>query len=320
VRVTRVGGALVAKEIGETLDADQVGGNATLKSVSGPVTVDQVAGNLVAKDLANGARFPRIGGNLIWKGDLGAGRSYHFQCDGNAVLHLPEGTNAHLSLSARGRIVSSLDLTDREQENGRLSGTLGEGGAELVVEARGNVIMGGGSEAVGVELGEEISRQINESLQSLDLEAISRQVSEEMEGALSRLRVKLEGVDWERMGERAQQAVERAMGRMEGDMDRAMERVSRQQERLQRRLEREALRHERRERRAHRKQRHGVEVEFDWEEGKPRPAHRTRAQTWMRSGSASCAWWSRGRFRPKRPRCSWTPWNRPRCAEWRCAP
>jgi hypothetical protein len=264
VRVSRVGGALVAKEIGETLDADQIGGNATLKSISGPVTAEKVAGNLVARDLAGGARFPRIGGNLVWKGDLGAGRSYHFQCDGNAVLQFPEDANTHLSFRARGRIVSSLDLADREQENGQLSGTLGEGGAEVVVEAKGNVTVSGGSEAVGVELGEELSRQINESLQALDLEAISRQVSEEMEDTLSRLRVKLESVDWERMGQRAQQAVERAMERMDRDMDRAMEKVSRQQERLQRRLEREALY---RERRAHREHRRGMEFEFDWEEG-----------------------------------------------------
>jgi hypothetical protein len=263
VRITRVGGDLVAKEIGATLDADQIGGNAMIKSVAGLVTVDQVAGNLTAKGLAGGARFPRIGGNLMFNGDLAAGRSYHFQCDGNAALRFQEGANAHLSLKAGGRILSSLELAGREEVDGRLSGTLGEGGAEVVVEARGNVTVGGGSQAVGVELGEEISRQINESLQAIDLEAIGRQVSEEMEDTLSRLRVKLEGVDWERMGQRAQDAVERAMERMERDMGRAMDQVSRQQERLQRRLEREALRRERQERR---ERRQGVEIDIGWEE------------------------------------------------------
>jgi hypothetical protein len=263
LRVTRLGGNLTAKGIGEALDADQIGGNAVLKSIAGSVTVDQVAGNVVAKSLAGGAQIPRIGGNMTFNGELGPGRSYHFQCDGNAILRFPEGANAHLSLKAGGRILSSLDLADREEEGGRLSGTLGEGGTEVMVEARGNIIAGDRSQAVGADLGEEISRQINESLQAIDLEAIGHQVSEEMEDALSRLRVKLEGVDWERMGQRAQEAVERAMERMEHDMGRAMDQVSRQQERLQRRLEREALR---RERRAHREPRHGVEVDFSWEE------------------------------------------------------
>lgn len=260
VRVTRVGGHLTAKEIGEALDADQVGGNANLKSIQGPVTVDQVAGNLLIKDLAGGAKFPRVGGNLVLSGELGAGRSYHVQCDGNAALRLQEGANVHLSLSAGGRILSSLDLVDQEQEGNRLSGTLGEGGAELAVEAKGNVIVGDRSQATGAELGEEISRQINESLQAIDFEALGRQMSEEMETALSRLRVKMESVDWERMGARAQQAVERAMERMEQNMDRAMSQVARHQERMQRRAEREA------ERRQRRQQRHGVEVDIGWEE------------------------------------------------------
>lgn len=260
VRVTRVGGNLTAKDVGTALDADQVGGNATLKAISGPLTVDQVAGNMTAKDLAAGARVPRIGGNLVLNGDLGAGRSYHFQCDGNAVLRMQEGTNAHLSLSAGGRILSSLELAEQEEEDGRLSGTLGTGGTELVVEANGNVVVGDRKGAVGAELGEEISRQINESLEAIDFEAIGRQVSEEMEGALSRLRVKLESVDWERMGMQAQRAVERAMESMERNMDRAMEQVARQQERMQRRMEREAQRQERRQRR------HGVEVDIGWEE------------------------------------------------------
>lgn len=263
LRVTRIGGNLTAKEIGEGLDADQVGGNATLKAIDGPVTVDQVAGNLVAKNLTGGARVPRIGGNLILNGDLGAGRSYHFGCDGNAMLRMQEGANAHLTLSAGGKLLSSLALSDEERQEHRLSGTLGEGGAELVVEAKGNVIVGDRSQATGADLGEEISRQINESLQAIDFEALGRQVSEEMESALSRLRVKLESVDWERMGVRAQQAVERAMERMERNMDRAMEQMARQQERMQRYAEREARRRERYEQYAHRR---APEADPDWEE------------------------------------------------------
>ncbi|MEJ2207960.1 MAG: hypothetical protein P8129_02860 [Anaerolineae bacterium] len=263
VRATRVGGDLVAKEIGETLNAEQVGGNAVLKDIGGLVTLDQVAGNLVVKNLAGGAKVSRIGGNLTFNGELGAGRSYHFQCDGNAVLRMQEGVNAHLSLTARGKILSSLDLADGERGDGRLSGTLGEGGAELVIQAGGNVIIGDRKSAGGADLGEEISRQVNESLESIDFEAIGRQVSEEMESALSRLRVKLESVDWERMGVRAQQAVERAMERMERNMDRAMEQVARQQERAQRQAERAAQRRERYENYAHRR---AQAADPDWEE------------------------------------------------------
>jgi hypothetical protein len=248
VRASRVGGNLQAKALGGALDIDRVGGNALLKSIAGPTTLDQIAGNLIAKDLSGGAQVSRIGGNLVFNGELTEGHSYHFQADGNATVRLPEGTNAHISAHAGGKMMTSLALTNQERDGSRLSGTLGEGGAELAIEAGGNVILGGSSESMGSGLGEEIGRQVEESLRAIDLESISRQVADEMEAAISRLRVKLDSVDWERMGLQAQQAAERAMERLQRDMDRAVASAARQQERLERKLEREQRRLERRTR------------------------------------------------------------------------
>jgi hypothetical protein len=249
-RASRIGGNLLAKAVGGALDVDRVGGNALLKSIAGPVTLDQVAGNLVAKDLGGGAQVPRIGGNLVLNGGLSQGHSYHFQADGNATVRLTEGTNAHVTVTGRGQILSSLALQDQERDGARLSGTLGDGGAELAVVARGNVILGSGTESVAAGLGDEISRQVEESLRAIDFEAISRQVADEMEAATSRLKVKLESVDWERMGLQAQRAVERAMDHLQRDMDRAVEKAARHQERLERTLEREQRRMERRQQQA----------------------------------------------------------------------
>jgi exonuclease VII large subunit len=102
---------------------------------------------------------------------------------------------------------------------------------------------------MGAELGEEISRQIEAGLQAIDLEAIGRQVSEEMDAALSRLQVKLESVDWERIGTQSQSAVERAMEQMRRNMDRMVEKAARHQEKVERKVEREQRRLERLERR-----------------------------------------------------------------------
>jgi hypothetical protein len=248
LRVSRISGNLQAREINGPLDADLVGGNALLKGVAGTVTLDQVAGNLVANNLTGGAKVSRIGGNLVLNGELGTGCTYHFLADGNAVLRLSEDASAHLTLSARGQLLSSLKLVDQELEGKRLTGTLGDGGAEIVVEARGNVLLGGDRGVAGAGLGEEISRQVEEGLRAIDLEAIGRQVSEEMEAALSRLRVKLESADWERIGLQAQQAVEQAMERMQRDMDRVAEKAARQQAWLARQAERETRRQERWER------------------------------------------------------------------------
>ncbi len=241
LRASRIGGNLLARSIGGALDVDQVGGNAQLKDVAGVVTLDQVAGNLVAKDLTGGAKVARIGGNLVFNGELGAGCTYHFKADGNAMLRLAEEANAHLTLDARGQLLSSLALTDQQREGNRLTGTLGDDGAEVAVEARGNILLGGGRPPFA-DLGEEISRQVEEGLRAIDLEAVGRQVSEEVEAAMSRLQVKLESVDWDRMGHQARMAVERAMERMQRDMDRLAEKAAHRQERL---AEREARLQER---------------------------------------------------------------------------
>lgn len=252
LRASRLGGNLQATEVG-TLNVDQVGGNAALKGISGAVTLGQVAGNLAAKNLSGGAKVPKIGGNLALNGEIGAGCTYHFHVRGNAVLRLPEEASAHVALSARGRIQSSVALVDRVEDGNTLSGTLGDGGAEIAVEADGNVMLGGGSSQasaeIGADLGEEISRQIEASLQAIDLEAVGRQVSEEMDAALSRLQVKLESVDWERIGVQSQMAVERAMEQMRRNMDRMVEKAARHQEKVERKMEREQRRLERLERR-----------------------------------------------------------------------
>lgn len=269
LRVSRVGGNLQVKEISGPLDADRVGGNALLKGVAGALTVDQVAGNLVAKDLTGGAKVPRIGGNLTLNGGLGTGCTYHFQADGNATLRLSEEASVHVTLRAKGNLLSSVDLMDRVQDGHTLTGTLGDGGAEIVVEAKGNVMLGGSQAAVGADLGAEISRQVEESLRAIDLEAIGRQVSEEMEAAMSRLRVKLESVEWERIGLQAQHAVERAMDRMQRDMDRMVEKAARHQARLERKAERETRRLERLERKL------GTQAR-----GQERPSVEVGAQDW----------------------------------------
>jgi hypothetical protein len=247
LRVSRLAGNLIAKEIGGTLEVDQVGGDAVLKEIGGKVTLDQVAGNLVAKHLAGGARVERIGGELAFRGLLGSGCSYQFKAGGNARFRLEEGTSAHVSLRADGHLVSSLSLVGEERTEQTLSGVLGDGGAELAVEVGGNLLIGFGRGDSEEPAGDEFGRHFEERFEAT-FEGIGRQVETEIEAAMGRLRVKLEGMDWSRMGERAQEAVGRAMGRLEQDADRLAERVARQEERMRQRAEREAQRAERRER------------------------------------------------------------------------
>jgi hypothetical protein len=270
LRASRVGGNLSARDIRGPVTVEQVGGNARLKSIEGSVSIDQVAGNLAGKDLTGGARVPKIGGNLVLNGELGKGRTYHFSARGNAVLRFSEEASAHLTLTAKGRVVSSAGMADERKEGNTLTGTIGDGGTEVAIEAQGNVMVGGSEPGINIELGDEIARQVEEGLRAIDLEAISRRASEEMEAAMSRLQVKLESADWGRIGLQSQKAVERAMEQMRRNMERMTEKAAQQQERLERRVERERDRLERIERKRRSTARPGASADpetAEWDAG-----------------------------------------------------
>jgi hypothetical protein len=265
LQASRIGGSLTAKDLDGSLNVDQVGGNATLKNIGAEVRMGQVAGNLTGKNLTAGAKVPKIGGNLYLGGEIGQGRSYQFSSRGNAVLRLPEDASAHLTMTARGKFVLSTPLTDEVRDGRTLSGSLGDGGAEIVIDARGNVILGGKEGAqieMGAELAGEVARQIEEGLAAIDFDAIGRTVGAEMDEAMSRLQVKLESVDWDRVGTRTQQAVDRAMERMQRDMDRVVANAERHQDRLEQKLERQKRRMEQRARKLEREdaRRAGIEI------------------------------------------------------------
>lgn len=266
LNLSRVSGNLRVKQINGPLDAEKVGGNAVLRGVAGKLTLEQVAGNLVAKDLVGGGKVSRIGGNLALAGQLGTGCTYRFSADGNAAVRLNEDEGAHITLTARGPMLVTRKITDEHRDGKTVTGTLGDGGPELVVEARGSLILGGsrrgGESGLHAELTrqmedvlgsmpdlESVSRQVEESLNGIDLEAIGRQVNQEVEQALSRLRVKLEGIDWDRVGHRTEQAVSQAMSRLQRDVERLAERAAHRQEWLERRAQREQERLARRQRR-----------------------------------------------------------------------
>jgi hypothetical protein len=261
--VGNVSGDLMARDVDGTLNVGKVGGNAVLSDVTGPVTLERTGGDLLGKDLLGGARVGAVGGNLVLSGALGAGGTYQFKCGGDAVLKLDEDAGAHISLRAGGQVLGSVELGEAERSRQYVRGTLGQGGAELAIDAGGNVVLRRGPsvspvwgegdaewDSFGQGLGEEISRQVQESLAAIDVEAISRQATEQIERAMARLRNKLESMDWERLGGQAQHAVERAMAQMQRDIDRLSEKTARQQERAARQAERAAERQQRRAGRA----------------------------------------------------------------------
>ena len=288
LRVAHVAGELVVKDVEGPVQAEQVDGSAVLKEVGGMVTIDKVAGNLVGRDLLGGVKAGKIGGNLVLSGDIGSGCTYQFRTGGNAALKLAEDANASVTLKAGGRVLSTTALAEEVRTGNTLSGIMGDGGTELAVEAGGNVVLGRGHgswhedeeelwdeaedelEPCGISLGDEISRQVEESLRAINVEEIGRRASESIERAMAQMRTKLEAIDWERVGHQAEGTMERALGQMQRELDRMSEKAARQQEKMQRMAEQ---RQRQAERLAERQQRHAARVHtVAWQSGQPKPA------------------------------------------------
>lgn len=278
LRAEHVGGDFLAHDVQGDVTVEHAGGNAILRDVTGAVQIERAGGDFVGRDLTGGVHAPNVGGSLALSGELGQGTIYQFAVGGDAMLNLDEEASADLNLKAGGRVQSALTVTDQQRTPCSLTGRLGDGGVEVTVEAGGNIILGrssagggSGDEAefgrLGAQLGQDISRQVEESLRSIDMEAIGRKANEEIERAMSRLRAKLEGVDWERLGVQAQVTVERSMAQMQREIDRLAARAARQQERAARAAERQQ----------HRSSRVGIAV-VDWEPGRPSPAPERAAE------------------------------------------
>ena len=236
----RVGGSLRAQGVGGGLSVQTVGGNVRVRDLGCCLALKRAGGNLRVSILGGGMEVERVSGNVHLEGPLVPGQSYRAEAGGNVALHLPIATSARLDLRAQGRIRADLPLTVQSQDQNHLVGVLGEGAAQVILTARGNVQLGqwSGAEVEATEwveelegLAQEIERQVDETLREVDFEALGREVESRMAWAQHRL----ESVDWERLGQEAQQAAEagiaqaqeaiqRALSRMEGLRD---ERVTR---------------------------------------------------------------------------------------------
>ena len=226
----RVGGSLRAQGIGGQLDLETIGGNARVRDLRGALTLKNVGGNLRASILGGGMEIGRVGGNLHLEGPLTPGQSYQGEAGGNVTLRLPTSANARLDLRAQGRIRTDLPLTIESQDQNHLLGALGDGAAQVVFTAGGNIRLRewAGAEVEATEwvdelegLAEEIERQVDEALREVDFEAISREVEARMSWAQQRL----ESVDWERLGQEAQRAAEAGIAQAQEAIQRALSRV-----------------------------------------------------------------------------------------------
>lgn len=231
--ITTASGNVRARSVRGDLQINQVSGDFTVRGVEGRLLSDTVGGNLVATHLEGGLQVT-AGGDGTLKTDLTSGCDYKLSTGGNATLRFPDHVSANIQVSANGIITDKVEWAQVEKDANNLTGRVGEGEANVEINASGDVSLrtdksDPGAFFIGLEMDEDLELEL-ESL----AEELERNIHIHMEQMNARLEAQLSRIDEEAIRRKAEQAAEKVRRKAE----RAAERAKLKAERAQRRWQR----------------------------------------------------------------------------------
>jgi hypothetical protein len=239
--IERVEGHLSARNVAGDLRLGRVGGNASVRDIQGDLAAEAIDGNLQLEDL-DGEATVRVRGNARLSLDPLPGQRFDCNADGNLVCRLPQSASARVEVDRAASVRVKLPGQEPKNIAAPYQLMLGEGGAEVRLQAGGNVLISEQPPEFGFEAGtqfgfEEMAASIERQVE-LQLES----QLEMLEGQLDDLSVMLSTASLpheqaERIQRRAREAGERAAARAREKMRRAQERMQRKLEEAQRRAE-----------------------------------------------------------------------------------
>lgn len=286
VQIKSVHGNLEARNVMGALEVDRVDSNCTARDIQGALMVQYAGGNLTIDDVEEGIEA-RAEGNLMIRLDPNSGEDYSLRAGGNISWSMPEDASAEISVLKAGKILANLPGISGAQ-NAPFTFTLGEGDANVTLEAQGNVMINPkGSEFgfdfhfdtpemdLGAEMpdpdlfADQITNQIDAQMAMLE---------QQLDSHMARISATLDSAgvspeQAERIQRRAREASEQAAQRAQEKMRLAQERLERKMAAVQQRVEQRARQAEERarqaEQRAQRRERRGWSFGFTI----PEPPH-----------------------------------------------
>jgi len=202
------------------LRVESVNGDAKVRQASGAVTLKSVRGDLAARDLEGGTVVEQVGGDVSLSTALAKGASYRFQARGDISAKVEASDGARLTLEG-GDIHCRLPLQVSERSSRRVVGTLGEGSAELTLQAKGDLSVSERGESWG---------PAGEAQWEFQMDAWTQQFEAQMADMQRKLEERLANipfVEGEKAARRAQEAADRARRQAERAADRARVRAER---------------------------------------------------------------------------------------------
>ena len=213
-------GDLKVRGVTGDLKVESVSGDAQVRQVSGAVELKSVRGDLAARDLDGGAVVEHVSGDVSLSTALAKGAAYRFQASGDISAKVEVGSGARLTLTGC-EVHCRLPLQTTERTASRIVGTLGDGSAELTLQASGDLSVTERGETGGWEGAGQWESA---------MESWSQQFEAQMADMQRKLEERLAGipyVDGEKVARRAQEAAERARRQAQRTAERAQARAER---------------------------------------------------------------------------------------------
>ncbi len=139
VTINTINGDCAIKNTEGIVQVDNVMGDLSLRNVGGDINLGQVHRDLNLRNLGGIVKVSSVNGDVRLTGGLTPGK-HNIQAEGDIVLRWPE--NAPLNLEATApKIRNRLNLADLVQEEGHLTGRIGDGETFLILEAKGRIIL-----------------------------------------------------------------------------------------------------------------------------------------------------------------------------------
>ncbi|MCA9960172.1 MAG: hypothetical protein KC443_14120 [Anaerolineales bacterium] len=228
MRVNDVFGDLSARGVNGSVIINTVAGDVGLRNVTGDVTLKSGMRDANFRFLGGQTDIGEIQGDVRLYGELAPGK-HAFTAAGDIVLRWPVQSPLLLTATAP-QISNRLQLEKVFEEDGSLSGSIGEDGPVVSLTANGRIILKD-LHPVNDEWDSFRDEDMDFDF-SIDLEGLGAQITAQVNQQVARVTAELEskfGTDFsQKMSEKIARQAERAAERAEKAAERARQRVERQ--------------------------------------------------------------------------------------------
>ncbi|MGD8585859.1 MAG: hypothetical protein PVJ75_10955 [Chloroflexota bacterium] len=137
--VEHIYGDLAARNIDGPVHVASIAGDTGLGAVGGDVTLLKVHGDASLRNISGLCQLPETMGDIRLRGGLTTGK-HQFSANGNIIIRWPEEAPLMVEATAAAFDIR-LPLEDMVEQDGALSGHIGDGETLLRMEAKGRIIM-----------------------------------------------------------------------------------------------------------------------------------------------------------------------------------